>query len=408
MRKIWFVIQYEYKKRVVKKSFLFGTLLLPIMFGIIISVTVYIVEHDKNTSPLGYVDHSGLLSQRLLPEIEDGEVRIEFIAFQIYDQALIALENGEIQAFYLIPENYLESGKVDLYYWDEYPDQSIREDFNKFIRANLVTGKFDEVQTRIIEGINLTLHSSDGNRKFNEESGIVAILFPMAVAVFFIFAVMGASGYFLQAITDEKENKTMEIIITSISSWKLIGGKSLGLISVALTQILIWVTTLILFLTFAPEIFPNLQGSVIPWDVLIVFILFFVPSFALIGGLMIAIGGAVSDLQEGQQIAGILNLLFTFPLFLTALVVAEPNSPILIFLSFWPSTSFLMITLRWSLTIIPIWQIIISWLILVLTGFLINWAAARIFRLGMLRYGKRLSLKAVFNAVRYLEIRQSQ
>jgi ABC-2 type transport system permease protein len=408
MRKLWFVIQHEYKKRVVKKSFLIGTLLLPIIFGIIIAVTVYIVENDKNTSPLGYVDHSGLLSQGLLPDIEDGEERIQFRAFKSYDQALIALEDGEIQAFHLIPENYLETGKVDFYYWDEYPDQSILVEFNNFIRANLVSGKFDDVQTRIIEGINLTLQSADGTRKFNEESGIVGILFPMAVAIFFIFAVMGASGYFLQAITDEKENRTMEIVITSISSWKLIGGKSLGLISVAFTQILIWVTSVILFLMFAPEITPDIQGSVIPWDVLIVFILFFIPSFALIGGLMIAIGGAVSDLQEGQQIAGILNLLFTFPLFLTALVIADPNSPLLIFLSFWPTTSFLMITLRWSLTIIPHWQIIISWLLLVFTGILINWAAARIFRLGMLRYGKRLSLKSVFHAIRYLEIKQSQ
>lgn len=407
MRKLWLVIKQEYKKRVLKKSFLIGTLLLPLVFAIIISITVYIIDRDKNTKPLGYVDFSGLLAKGLLPELEDGEEMIELVAFPGYNHALQALEDGEIQAFQVIPENYLASHKVDLYYWDEYPDQSILGDFDDFVRANLLPGKFDEIQTLIVEGINLTLQSADGSRTFSEDSGFISIIFPMAVALFFIFAVMGASGYFLQAITDEKENRTMEIAITSISSWKLIGGKSLGLIAVALTQILIWVAIIIIFLMFAPIIFPELQGLELPWDILLVFAFFFIPSFALIGGMMTAIGGAVSDLQEGQQIAGILNLLFTFPLFLSALVLAEPNSPLLVFLSFWPTTSFLMITLRWGLTIIPLWQIILSWLILVFSGILTVWAASRIFRIGMLRYGKRLSLKSVIEAIRPLEIKQS-
>jgi ABC-2 type transport system permease protein len=126
---------------------------------------------------------------------------------------------------------------------------------------------------------------------------------------------------------------------------------------------------------------------------------FFIPSFALIGSMMAAIGGIVTELQEGQQIAGILNLFFTFPLFLTALVFADPNSPLLIFLSFWPTTSFLTITLRWGFTIIPIWHLIISWLILCASGVIVIWIASRIFRIGMLSYGQRLSMKTVAAAV---------
>ena len=218
--------------------------------------------------------------------------------------------------------------------------------------------------------------------------------------MFFIFSVMGASGYFLQAITDEKENRTMEIAITSLSPWQLISGKSIGLVGVALSQIVIWLISTAIAWLIAQNIFPEIQGVKLPLDILLIFIFFFIPTFALIGSMMAAIGGSVTELQEGQQIAGVLNLLFTFPLFISALAFANPNSPLLVFMSFWPTTSFLTITIRWGLTVIPLWQILISWLILILSGGVTIWIAARIFRVGMLRYGQRLSLKAAIAALR--------
>jgi ABC-2 type transport system permease protein len=400
MRKLWLVAKGEYLKRIAKKSFLIGTLLIPILFGIVIGVTIFIIDRDKNTDPVGYVDYSGILSEMRQPESSDVEEMIEIIAFPDEDSALAALETKEIQAFYILPENFLNTQKVDLYYWDKFPDQSIQNDFDDYIRANLLPNGPNKIQNRIIKGANLILTSLDGKRKFDEAYGFIAIIFPLAVAMFFIFAVMGASGYFLQAITDEKENRTMEIAITSMSPWQLVGGKSIGLIGVALFQIVIWLVSAIIAWRIALWKFPEIQGIKLPWDILLVFIIFFVPSFVLIGSMMAAIGGAVTELQEGQQIAGILNLLFTFPLFLTALAFADPDSPLLVFLSFWPTTSFLTITLRWGLTIIPIWQVALSWLILVLSGAITIWVASRIFRIGMLRYGQRLSLKAVMAALR--------
>jgi ABC-2 type transport system permease protein len=400
MRKFWLIAKQEYLKRAKKRSFLLGTLLIPVLFAIIIGVTIFIIERDKNTLPFGYVDNSGVLEKGLLPELDEREEMIEMRAYPNQDAAMAALEAGEIQAFHVIPGNFLKTLKVDLYYWDEYPDNGTLRDFNDYVRANLLPDGPNDIQTRIIEGADLTLVSIDGKRKFNENIGFVAVLFPLAVAMFFIFAVMGASGYFLQAITDEKENRTMEIAITSVSPWQLIAGKSLGLLSIALTQISIWLLSIAIAWMIAYQVFEELQGIELPWDILLVFVAFFIPSFALVGGMMAAIGGAVTELQEGQQISGILNLFFTFPLFLTALVFANPNSPFLVFMSFFPTTSFLTITLRWGLTIIPFWQLAISWLILVFSGAFTLWIASRIFRIGMLRYGQRMSFRSVVEAIR--------
>jgi ABC-2 type transport system permease protein len=389
----------EYMKRVRKKSFMIGTLIFPVIFGVIIAITIYIIEKDVNKKPLGFIDHIGLLESNPIDMVENYKT-VAFIEFPNQEKAKQALINKEIQAYVVIPKNYFDQLDIDLYYWDEQPDQSVLSDFNDLIRSNLLQEGSNQLQARIIEGIDFTIKSVDSTRTFDEDSGFISILFPMAVALFFIFAVMGASGYFLQAITDEKENRTMEIVITSISPLQLIGGKSLGLIAVAFTQVVIWLSTIFITLSFLPMFFPELQGYSLPWGILIVFIIFFIPSFVFISGIMTAIGGAVTELQEGQQIAGLLNLFFTFPLFMTALVVANPDNPFLIFLSFWPTTSFLMMTLRWGFTVIPIWQIVLSWIILVLCGIITLWAASRIFRFGMLNYGKRLSLKIIIQVIR--------
>ena len=399
MHKIWLVAKSEYLKRVAKKSFLLGTLLIPILFAFIIGITIFIIDRDKNTNPLGYLDLSGILLDSRNLKIDQDD-RVELIPFNDKGSGLTALENGEIQALYIISGDYLVTRKVELYYWDEYPDRSTQNQFDDFIRNSLLPDEPDSIQTRIIEGFDLTLRSADGKRQFDEDVGFIVIIFPLAIAMFFFFSVMSASGYFLQAITDEKENRTMEIIITSLSPGQLMSGKTLGLIGVALTQITIWLLSTIFAWFAAQKMFPEIQGVDLPWDILFVFILFFIPSFILIGGMMAAIGSSVTELQEGQQIAGILNLLFTFPLFLSALAFADPNSPLLVLMSFWPTTSFLTITIRWGLTVIPFWQIIISWLILVITGAITIWASARIFRVGMLQYGQRLTSKTVISSLK--------
>jgi ABC-2 type transport system permease protein len=211
---------------------------------------------------------------------------------------------------------------------------------------------------------------------------------------------MGASGYFLQVITDEKENRTMEIMLTSVSPKQMIGGKSLGLLAVGLTQLLVWISSAAIIWLVAKNFLDFLNQLQIPWDIFNIFALFFLPSYAIIAGLMICIGSVVTELQEGQQISGIINLIFTFPIFFAGLVFADPNSPILVFLSFWPTTSLMTIIMRWGFTAIPLWQIALSWLICLCSSIGIIWVASQLFRFGMLRYGQSISVKGVFSFLR--------
>jgi len=161
----------------------------------------------------------------------------------------------------------------------------------------------------------------------------------------------------------------------------------------------VWIASIGIAWIVAQRFFEALQLVQLPWDVLIIFAVFFLPSYAIIAGMMICIGSIVTELQEGQQISGVFNLLFTFPIFFSALVFADPNSPLLVFLSFWPTTSLMTIIMRWGFTAIPLWQVALSWFICVFTGLTIIWIASRLFRIGMLRYGQRITLKGAVTAL---------
>jgi len=129
-------------------------------------------------------------------------------------------------------------------------------------------------------------------------------------------------------------------------------------------------------------------------------LLYFIPAYALIASMMIAIGSAVSEMSQGQQIAGMLNLLFFVPYFFFATVFANPNSPLLVALTLFPTTAFITITMRWGVTVIPLWQLIASWIILAASAGSGIWIASRVFRAGMLRYGQPLPLQGVLAALR--------
>jgi len=138
----------------------------------------------------------------------------------------------------------------------------------------------------------------------------------------------------------------------------------------------------------------------VPWAYLGVMGLFFIPSYALIAAVMVAIGAAVTKVQEAQQVAGLLNMLFILPMILGVVIIRDPGNPLSVFLSLFPTTAFLTISLRWGVSTVPMWQIGIGWVLLVVTTIFMVWAAARVFRAGMLRYGQPLNLKTAMAVIR--------
>jgi ABC-2 type transport system permease protein len=115
---------------------------------------------------------------------------------------------------------------------------------------------------------------------------------------------------------------------------------------------------------------------------------------------MVTVGAAVTKVQEAQQVAGLLNMLFILPIIMMVVIIQNPGHPLAVFLTLFPTTAFLTISIRWGLGTVPLWQIGIGWVLLIATTITMLWAAARVFRAGMLRYGQPLNLKAAVAVIR--------
>jgi ABC-2 type transport system permease protein len=399
MRNFWLVARYEYRRMVVRRSFVLGTIAIPLGIVILIALGVFVEMLGKNKLPVGYVDKAGILDVAPQTTLTDTDQLIQVRSFPNEEVALSALKREEIQAFFVFPPGYLQTFRTDLYYLQKPPSDDAWNEFNEFVRLNLVTALPDQVQLRVLEGPNITVQDITSNREFSDNDAINIIL-PFVASFLFLFATMSAASYMLRVVADEKENRTMEIMVTSVTPGQLIGGKATGLLGVTLTQLFIYVVAVVVGLKASATFVLALQQAIVPWAYLGVMALFFLPAYALISAVMVAIGGAVSEMQQGQQVAAILNLFFLLPLFLTPIIFNNPGHPAIVVLTLFPTTAFLTISLRWSLGTIPVWQLGLSWVLLVATMIFVVWAAARIFCAGMLRYGQPLSLKVAVGTIR--------
>ena len=398
MHNFWLVARHEYRRTVVRRGFVILTIAIPLGMAALIALAIVVNQSGESNLPIGYVDQAGILGSVPQSSLPDADQAIQMIAYPTTEAAMAALDSGQIQVVFVLPSDYVNSLHTDVYY-REMPSTAVRQQFDDLVCANLVASFPANVQQRLLDGSNVTVQDIASNRQFNEDE-VVNIVLPLAATFLFFFATISAAGYMLGVVATEKENRTMEIMLTSVTPAQLIGGKTIGLLAAALTQLAIYVVAAVIGLGIAAQYVVELQQIAVPWTYLGIMALFFLPAYALIAAVMIAVGSIVSELQQGQQLAGILNLFFMIPIFLLPMIMNNPGSPLVAFMTLFPITSFLTISLRWGLGTVPLWQIGIAWLLLVATTIGAVYAATRIFRAGMLRYGQQLNLKSALASIR--------
>ena len=398
MSKIWQIIKYEYKRHVFRKRFLVSLLSLPAVVVTMVGVGLLVAFFSIDTAPVGYIDRSGVLENPQRPEMDAGfvEPEIEFIAYQDEEQAQQELVAGEIQGYYVIPKNYPESPEVELVFF-EMPGSGVQSQFDAFMRENLTTFQNldPQIQARLQEGSTITITSLDGSREIRDDQWFM-IFTPFIAGIMFVIVVMTSGGYLLQAVVEEKENRTMEIVITSVTPTQLMAGKIVGDIGVGLTQLVIWLVFGWIGMTIGGQLIPFLQDFSLPTDYMLVLFLVLLPSFVMVAAIMAAIGSTMTELREAQQVQGLFTLPMMIPYYLASTIMMNPNGTLAMVLSFFPLTAPITILMRMAFTVVPVWQIALNISILVVFAAFAIWFAGRAFRMGMLRYGKKLSIKEVF------------
>lgn len=394
MKKLFLVLRHEFGRHVKRRGFIFMVVGFPLLIALITGgIILFFV--GKAREPVGVVDHSGaLLAANAYRALDEDALPIYKFADE--SGARSALERGNIQAYVVVPPDYVNTGNMTLYHQGDAFD-GIKSALGAYLRTSLLADSQPLLVERFSHGLDVTFVSLSAEEGCDNP---LTVFLPFLMGFIFLIAIFTTSGYLIQAVVDEKENRTMEILVTSLTPGQLMGGKILGLVGLGLVQIAVWTGFVVIALTVARLTLDQFPALEVPAGFVAIATLWFLPFYVMIAALMAAVGISVTAVSEGQQAVGILSIVSMFPLYFTFLIVESPNSPLSVTLSLIPFSAPLTILSRLQVTEVPPAQLLLSWLILAGSAGLALFLVSRLLRAGMLRYGRRLSWREMVAALR--------
>lgn len=396
MNRVWRVALYEYKRNVFKKSFLLTLLSIPLLVAFGVGVGFVMTSLINNDLPVGYVDQADVFDTAIPAPVSGQTKPVDFIPFQTEDEALGSLEAKEIQAYYVLKADYFETRHIEIVYTKKPGDNSSKQWYD-FLQINLLSDQPTEIAYRIASGTDVTMRSLDGKRTMAESGPTFGNLMPIFITLAFLALILMSSGFLIGAVTEEKENRTMEIVVTSISPLQLIGGKLLGIVAIGVTLLVTWTLIVVLGIFAARQMGIGwFQYLGMDWSVVLATAAIAIPAYVLAAALMTTIGTMVTTTQEGQSISSIFVILHMIPMYVGIAFLNNPDSSLAVTLSLLPFTSLMTIAMRNLFYSVPAWQVALSICVQTVSALGAIWLASRTFRLGMLRYGQRLRWRRLF------------
>ncbi|NDJ62405.1 MAG: ABC transporter permease [Chloroflexi bacterium] len=396
MNKALLVARHEYLFNVRRRGFLFAAFGVPlltiVMLFFVFSATTEAETNVGAVGTVGYIDLAGVLVAR----IDEPDY---FAAYDDEATARAAIDAGELGAYFVVTENYLETGAVNLVASAGVPE-ALEDAIEAFLAVNVGRELDPTVRSRIGAAGPFEMQLLNSGRSFDQENAVLSLFMtPLIFIIIFMISSQTTSGYLMSGVVEEKTNRIMEILVTSVTPFQLFAGKLLGLGALGLTQVVIWgaVGALAIPLTQAGD---PLGGIAIPADLVIIGLIYFVFGYFLFASIMAAIGVVVGSEQESRQYAGLLSLGLALPLFFMFSFITDPDGGIATALTLFPLTAPSAIILRLGFGAVPVWQIGLSLGLLVLATIFFVWMSARIFRWALLLYGKRPGLREVLRAIR--------
>jgi ABC-2 type transport system permease protein len=409
MKKTLLILTNEIITLISRPSFWIAALGIPLMGAIIFSVAGFINKNaaaaetvsqvftgSQGMRPDGYVDLSGIIRQ--VPEtVPPGT----FIAYPDEASARRAMEAGEIAAFFIVPTDYIQKGKI-FYIRPDFNPLSTTGDqsglFQWTLQVNMVGG--DTLLSNLVNGPLDVVDTSLAPAPQLDENNPLALWTPYAVTLLFYFLIIGSSSLLLSNVSKEKENRVMEMLLTSASPRQLLTGKILGLGIVGLGQTILWLGTSYVLLNLSGRTFQLPSAIQLPVSFLIWGLVFFVLGYAVYASLMAGLGALAPNLREASQVTFVIMLPLIIPLFFSSSVFMEdPNGPIATGLSLFPLSAPVAMMARLSAVGVPWWHPILAAVLLAATAILIVRAVAGMFRAQMLLSGQGIKIKTYFQAL---------
>lgn len=394
MNKTMVVALEEIRRTVLKRSFILVLFSLPLFIAITIVPGILLETANQSDLPIGYVDEAGILSNARTPPVDGSDRQLEMRGYPSEAEARQALDAGQLQAYYLLPTDFSESRQLTVVY-RKRPDSGAARQFLNFLRFNLLDELPLQVAWRAVSGTELTIRNPSGTRVFPAGDPPIRAVLPIALGLAFGGLLLTGGTSLMSGVVQEKSNRTMEVVLTSISSTQLVTGKLIGILLANLLQLVFWLGMGVLAIVLAGDVFGLtwFQNPNPDWSTLLSVTAVALPGYIFAAAIMFALGATVVDAQEGQTLGSMLFLVLMAPIYALLTIANDPHGALALVLSLLPLTSVLAIGMRNMVAVVPAWQVGLSALIQVLLAIGAIWLAGRAFRLGNLRYGKRLRLR---------------
>ncbi|MEZ4727205.1 MAG: ABC transporter permease [Caldilineaceae bacterium] len=402
MRKIWLVALATYWRRVRSGAFLGLTLGLPLLMIIAGAVPFWLATRDQAIQTIGIVDQTGELGalSTLPPTPPSEPPALSLVAFADEAVAAAALEQAEIDGYLLIPADYF-AGEPPRFYGTEAPNEALRTALASLLRRAQLADAPEWLLARLAEPMVMTYVDGQSGATVAEGPALIVRTFlSSVVALGFALIVFTGVGQMGVAMVREKDQRALEMVITSLSVRELVAGKVLGMSLLSLTQVGIWGVGAAIALALALAGDLALPMISIPWATVLWALLLCVPGYLLYAMLSAGLGIIAGDSQQAQQLAGMLGFFALAPFWLLGVVVSAPDGPLALIFTFFPLTAPMFSLFRMSLTTVPFWQLATALLLILVSLVIATWAVARIFRAVMLLYGQRIRPRTVWQALR--------
>lgn len=388
MRNVLTVIKYELHAILSKPSFWLTTFLLPLLIVGINVGTQLLIQNEINdarppvdaTKPAGaptiaLVDEAGLI-QRTPPGIPAEALQ----TYPCQEAARAALEAGKLNQFYIIPTGFMKTGELVLVVNKFAPISSAtdQEIIRYLLSANLVDDPARAAA--LVEPLwSVETHALVPQEPGRQESPLTTAI-PLAIIMIFYFILVFTGSFLLQSVTREKENRTAEVLLVSLRPRELLLGKILGLATIALAQVALWVGGGLLALDRARQMVATVASFALPVRFFVWGLLYFLLGYLLYGALMAGLGALAPSAREGNQAIFVMVVPLMIPLLANIVFSEAPNGALATILSLFPLTAPVSMPTRLAVAEVPLWQPPVGLALLALSTYLFVLLAGQLFR----------------------------
>ena len=402
------IIKWEFINRIKTKLFIFTTFILPVLIGGMTYLPTILMDLEpENSTNVGlvYNDDISFLVKRFQNKtynsliLQNGLPQFRFIRYDLEKEALDSVVNNKIDAYMYIPNSILDTGKVS-YFSQSLSNikiyTSLRRVLNQLVIEQRMLNQNIDVAlvSSLSKKIDFETFELDNFGEASKGNELSSFLVPYLFLMILFMTVFMSGQLLLRSVMEERTSRTIEILLCSVTPDELMKGKILGLGALGMVQMVFYLTVGLLATKYK-------GWAVIEYSQIPLFLIYFITGYLFYAAIFAAMGTFFTSEQEAQQSSGIISVIAVLPIAFASYFITNPGSSFTIASSYFPPLTPFMMIIRLGTESVGINEIFLTTVLMILSCWFLLKISGKIFRTAILLYGKKITIKEVFNWIRY-------